>query len=575
GAVMGRNDWFTIAAMGAVATFCFTAGLRWGLPSRERNSLCFTTRQSLEVTLQQLSEYQLEQAWKGMGAYLAAHPEEAGKKLSRSLYNPIRSYHPDEYFILKSLATMDPKRFDFHPHQFGVGGAYLYLVGGVIFLLSRCGLITVSQDLKFAFSRPEEFANLYLCGRAVTVLYGVATVVLFYLLAVRLLKKKEMAAVATWLLLWTPLMVLNTHYMYVDVPGLFWTVATLWFTFFFLSAGAIKWVSLAGVCAGLACGCKFTLLVTVVLPVLGILWQRTSPGRRLRNLLVAAGCFILAFGFTNPYFFLSLPEPLIDLSQHSGRAFQGGFYLVSLLTGMGWPLVIFLAAGYLLLACSGGREEVNRSFLSLLFVWSVFFFFFVASFAKTFARYLLPVVPALILLGSAGWLLPLTHKSFLKWVGTGFCCLVLIGTTLCGGAYLSLFLQENVRTRAGRWMKENLPAGARVGVTEEPWQFQLPDFDRQRFSVLVAGYDIESVKRLQPEYFLLSSFQAPLVPYPLKLNRERVIFWRDFTVLAWYQPVKTFQEKASLLGWSCQPEALPEDLIYINPTIVVFKKVRP
>jgi len=580
GQVMSKSktDFLSVTGLVVVALLCFGAGLKWGLPSKQRNMLYFSGPGELLTLRQQLRNYQVEQAWKGMGSYLVLHPEEAERKLPRSLYNPIRSYHPDEYFVLKSLATMKPSRFDFHPHQFGVGGVYLYSVGAIIFLLSRVNLVRVSQDLDFAFTNPDDFANLYLCGRGLTVFYAVATILLFYFLARRLLKNSASATVAGLMLTFTPLMILNTHYMYVDIPALFWVTATIYFTFLFLETRLLRWLVLAGVSAGLSSGCKFSLLVTLVIPLAGVFCSRFPLRKILPNLLLVLGAFTASFILTNPYFILTFPEPLIDLGQHTGRSFEGRFYLQALVAGLGWPLCAFLTIGFsgsFLILLSKGTKE--RKYLTLLFFWTVFFFLFLSCFSKNFARYLLPLVPSLVLIGIRGWEMLLLNRKGIpgKKIFSAILSLVAASTIFFGLAYLSLFLKENVRFRAGVWMKQNLPSGCELGVTEVPWQFQMPDFNPQHFHLILCGYDSKKLQRLKPEYFILSSFQAPVAPFPLKLNKEKVIFWEEFNASGWYQPLKVFQVKASFLGLDFQPEKLPEDLIYLNPTIVIFQRVRP
>ncbi|MCM8769454.1 MAG: glycosyltransferase family 39 protein [Candidatus Omnitrophica bacterium] len=559
----------------AIATFSFSAGLHWGLPSAERNSLYFTRRDSLRKTLQEIEDYKLEEAWKGMGPYLVVHPEEEGRKLPRSLYNPIRSYHPDEYFVLKSLASMNPEELDFNPHQYGVGGAYLYPVGIVIFLASRFQLIKIGRDISFAFSHPEELAKLYLCGRILTGLYGLAAIILFFFLSRRLLQSRILSLLATWLLMWTPLVVLNTHYMYVDIPALFWAIATLYFTLNYLQTPQNRWLAFAGLSAGLAFGSKISLLVVIFIPVMGLLLERPNAFQGIRYLLLVLLAFSAGFIFTNPYFVLTFPEPLIDLGQHSGWSFQGKFYLKSLTAGLGWPLFIFAGIGHIFALLGLVKKNNHRSAVCLLFLWDILFFLFISCFSKTFARYLLPLVPGFILTGIWGWTLVESLTNPFGKTFTRSLALVVSSLSFCCGLYfLSFFLKENVRTRAGRWIKENLPAGSTLGTPEIPWQFQMPDFDESRYLIVVTGYSLASFQQSVPNYFVLSSFQAPIAPYPLKLNREKLDFWKEFHQSGWYKPVKIFSpDKPFGANW-CLPETLPEDLIYLFPTIAIFERVK-
>ncbi|HOL22758.1 MAG TPA: hypothetical protein PLQ41_07910, partial [bacterium] len=134
-------------------------------------------------------------------------------------------------------------------------------------------------------------------------------------------------------------------------------------------------------------------------------------------------------------------------------------------------------------------------------------------------------------------------------------------------------IKENIRTEAGIWIKENIPAGSSIGVTEVPWQFQMPPFDYYVYRVVVTGYNTEELKKSQPDFFILSSFQAPIPPYPMRLQKERVKFYKEFIESGLYTEEKRFEKYPSFAGITYRFKTLPEDLIYLNPTIVVYRKI--
>ena len=139
-------------------------------------------------------------------------------------------------------------------------------------------------------------------------------------------------------------------------------------------------------------------------------------------------------------------------------------------------------------------------------------------------------------------------------------------------SYTILFQQENIRTKAGIWIKKNIPLGSSIGITEVPWQLQMPPFDYYAYRLETTGYNIAELKEKQPEYFLLSSFQAPIPPYPLRLQEERISFYNGFIESGLYSEEKRFEKSPTFAGICFKAKQLPEDLIYLNPTIVVFKR---
>ena len=543
------------------------AGIRWGLPSQGLNSLYFTDKAAIEKRVEAIKEYPLEEAYKGMGVHLVDYPEEAKRKLPRSWYNPIRSYHPDEYFLIKSIAMMDPENFNFNPHQYTVGGAYLYLVAGFLFLLSKIGMISLTSDLGFYFLHPEEIAKFYLVGRAITALYGMGTVWLVYLMAKKIWQSERAGLLAGILTAISPLILLNSRYMYTDIPGLFWITAALYLTVsIFTGSGRVntRHYFLIGLFAGLATGNKITFAVSFIIPVLAAFLKR--KGFFVKTIISFAG-FLVAFFITNPYFFFTFPEAVRELSQHGAFSFGPGFYILSLKYGLGWPLLAFTVSGIIFSFLGRKKKEA----ILIPVAWIIFFFLFISLFAKNFARYILPIVPPLIALGSGFWLLP-GRTKFINTLKKTVTLLVLITTFFYGMAYLSLFIKENVRTTAGRQIKEDIPEGTTIGVTEVPWQFQMPPLDEERYRLKVTGYDINSLIEKKPDYFLLSSFQAGIPPVPKQMPPERRLFWKEFKALKEYQPYISFRQPLSFLGIKYRQDGASEDLIYLNPTIVIFRR---
>jgi len=541
----------------------YLPGIKWGLPSKEINNLYFYIKKSLEQNLEEIKKYK-EPIWKGFGYYLALHPEEEGKKLPRNLYNPIRSYHPDEYFIIKVLASMKPEKFDFNPYQFSVGGVYLYFVGFFLFLFSKTKIIKLTKDLSFYFFNPEEIGKFYIVGRSITSFYGIGVIILSFLISKKIFKKEISPFLTTILILFSPLIILNSSYMYVDIPGLFWIMMCLYFSIKTIEIPNNKNFFLTGIFSGLACGTKIPLLVSIFIPFLtSVLIYSKDIKKIILSSIYVIGGFLISFGITNPYFFITYPLPLIELKQHTPLSFSGKFYLCSLGYGIGWFPFILCFVGIFL-----NKNNFKEKNYILLFIWCTFYFFFISIFSKNYARYILPVVPPLIILGSYYWLENFKIKILRRIILA--CCFLY--SFFYGLSYKSLLIKENTRTEAGKWIKENIPYGKSIGICEVPWQFQMPPFDYFAHKVVVTNYDFEKLKKEMPDYFIISSFQGEIPPYPSNLQRERIEFWRKFISSNLYSPIKTFQKFPSIGIIKFKFKKLPEDLIYINPTIIIFKK---
>ena len=140
-------------------------------------------------------------------------------------------------------------------------------------------------------------------------------------------------------------MILNTVFMYVDIPGVFWVMASLYATILLMEKFSFRRLFLAGVFAGLACGNKITFAVAFFIPLAGILLSNKNLKEIIKKMFIAFTGFILTFFITNPYFFLTFPTSVIELQEHTTRIFSAGFYIDSLSYGLGAPLFIYVLIG--------------------------------------------------------------------------------------------------------------------------------------------------------------------------------------------------------------------------------------
>ncbi|MCX8082124.1 MAG: glycosyltransferase family 39 protein [bacterium] len=524
------------------------SGIKWGLPSSYLNKIYFYQSSSLEQNLNDI--------------------EFSHGKLPRYTYNPIRSYHPDEYFIIKTLQSINLPSLKFSIGQFSIGGVYLYMYGFLLFILSFTGLVHLNKDITYYFLHPEEIAKFYLTGRIICLIYGLGIVLLTYIITRKISKNRTAPFIASIILIFSPLFLLNSHYMYVDIPGTFWIMLSLYLSIRYCQD---KWKSgplIIGLFTGLAAGTKITFILSFFISILAILLTEKKIQDLFKQFTLTFCGFLFSFVLFNPFCFFALKELFFGTGQGSvAFSFTPLFYILSLKYGLGLLLFVFLFIGIIF----SGQKIFERERI-LILLWGLFFFFVLSSCSGKFARYILPIVPLFIILGIDFWF-SYSKINLVKFLKKGILSLVLISTFIYGMAFEMLFIKENIRTEAGVWIKENIPAGSSIGVTEVPWQFQMPPFDYYVYKVEVTGYDIESLKETQPDYFILSSFQAPIPPYPLKLQKERINFYKEFIATGMYTEEMRFEKYPSLGFISFRFKTLPEDLIYLNPSIVIYRKV--
>jgi len=541
------KDKYIVGILTILSMIVFITGLHWGLPSSKLNKLYFLKEEHLIQHISGIKE----------------------TKLPRFFYNPIRTYHPDEYFILKCLyMTKIPHIFNFA--QFSIGGAFLFLYGILLFILYKFNLLSLAKDIASYFLHPEEIARLYIVGRFICVLYGIGIVVLTYFLTNKIFKNKISGFVSSFLLIFSPLFLLNAHYMYVDIPAIFWTMLLLFFCVKYIKEEKINPL-IIGSLSGISAGNKLTFFFTFFIPLITFMIVKEDPKKKIKNISLSFISFLLVLFLTTPYLFSALFHLFHGEGKHATKfSFTPMFYLTSLRYGLGFPLFLFLLFGLFIPFLNKRSISLDKN---LVILWIFFYFFIMSCLSLKFARYILPIIPPFIGIGTGEWF-TLQKNKFMNFIRNILIIFVGLSTFFYGMAFETLFIKENVRTEAGIWIKDNIPPGNCIGVTEVPWQFQLPPFDYYTYSVVVTRYKFEKVEEKKPTYFILSSFQVPVPPYPSNLQKERIKFYKEFIKSGFYKKEKRFERYPSFAGITFKFRKLPEDMIYVNPTIIIFKKIK-
>jgi hypothetical protein len=567
-------------------------GIRWGLPSAERNALYYTTPESRAAAAEQIRA-----ARRVQHSALLTHSSSDVSPVPRSLYNPVRSYHPDEYYVFKMLSEMrlpwaplrtigEPWKFEADPGWYVIGGAYVYPLGAVLKSCDLVGLVTLKRDITFYVDHPEEIAKLYLVGRVMDVLLAAATVLLV-MLAARRLWGAAAALCAGLVLLTSPLLVMHSHFMYDDLPGTFWAAVAILASCAILEKGERSAYVLAGLAAGLAAGTKLFHGFIIILPIAAHFMRlrdeltnhihASRKGRLLAMGLLAVGVFFV----TNPYFLLRPQAVLQNFSRHVWAGDGFSFYLRAACFGFGVLPLAAAAAGFL-----AGVVRRNRPAV-LIGLWCAAYYIMLSLYGKQFARFLLPAFPAAALLAS--YLAHLAtsaarNRSFVRVFALSAAVLVTLLPQImtdCGA--ISSLRGVDSRTLAGQFILSSprLPAGSTIAVTEEPWQFEMPPFDQSRFKIAVCNYDLARLDKSRPNAFIYSEMQSdPEITSDAEHAGESS-FWQgieqrirsgNWTML--YESPAAVSEDKFPCAFGLWPTA-PEDMRYLTPVVYVLAPAAP
>lgn len=294
------------------------------------------------------------------------------------------------------------KTGDFNPHFFDYPGLYIYLQAAVAALRFIWGALHGAwTSLDGASS-----ADFYLWARAVTAALGVATVGVVFACGLRW--GYPQALLASLFIAVMPLHVRESHYALTDVPVTFFVAWTLLLSLRAHERAAPGAFAAAGAAAGLACATKYPGGLAALLPLLAWACTRLDSQTRWRAAAATLGSFTAAFLLAAPYTILALPAFLEGFAHLSSAytpktTWEPGWmiYLKHLRINLG-PLSLLLVGTGAVVAAIRLALGPSRARWALVLIFPIVYCWFISRQGLIFARYILPSLPFVALLGGIG-----------------------------------------------------------------------------------------------------------------------------------------------------------------------------
>ncbi len=480
------------------------------------------------------------------------------------------SYHPDEYHSLRgafSLALGDP-----NPHFFNYGCLYLYAVAATCFALHSTFFMGFPPPALTFSAAPLALRAWTLDARLATLAFSLATVAALCWLG----RRMGLGALPGLLLALFPLHSLHSRYATVDVPQAFFVAAAMGLTFAGLKEKRPRLLIWAGAAAGLAGSVKYNGFSAILMPLVAML--QFPHGKRLRPALGAIAAAAIAFALTSPYVILAWPEAkqhiLFEIrhmreGEYPARVAEplgSVFHLKWLLIGTGglaalvfWPM---------------RRREEDR-LLAPAAVWALAWFAMISLAGVRYARYEVPLLPALAVFAAAAW----RRSAWARRVG-----IALAGLAALGSCHISARLcLPDSRDAALRWLLEHSAPAEQVAFNWQPW-FQVPPVDycnggealranpvwRQFIHSLrplvIADYDIVVVTTTMPEWFIWSEFEMRDF---LRAGDEKAQALADVLRQRW----RVVADFSTFPRWTLLPRWLnpPQDWMYPSPPLRLMR----
>ncbi len=321
--------------------------------------------------------------------------------------------HPDERHMV--MVTEKLSFADMNPHSFAYGSLSYYAVW------------LVSKSLGYFWPQLTSYDGLFLVGRSVCVLFGLATILLTFFLAKRLYSNYWVGLVAAALLSFNAFHIQLSRYFTSDVILTFLTLLALWSMLEMLSSKKLRYGLLSGFVIGLALATKISaaiLLVPLTTTALALGHvsgtESKEIGRRywptliwtvLKVVLCATIIAAIAFVIAEPYAILDYSTFIKHTNEQTGMArglwrlpytiqyehttpFLYHLQQIASFT-IGWPTTLAAIFGGII---SGILVFRKKDFSNLcLLAWTGSFFLATAGMQVKFPRYLLPIYPELFI----------------------------------------------------------------------------------------------------------------------------------------------------------------------------------
>jgi 4-amino-4-deoxy-L-arabinose transferase-like glycosyltransferase len=290
-----------------------------------------------------------------------------------------------------------------HPHFFDYPGLSLYIQLIVSIARFVAGAIG-GEWYSLGQATPASF---YLWGRVVIALIGTATVLVVYQIGMRWGARHALLAAGLMAVL--PLHVRYSHFVLTDTPLTFFVALTFLLSLVAHERGTLAGFATAGAVSGLAAATKYNGGIALLMPVIAC-WMTypLAPGR-VKTILATIAASAIAFLLLAPYTILDLPGFLDSFARlaHQYRAATMGESLWTLYFkylvrhAFGWPAVL-LAFGGMGLGVVRIVRGPGRVRWMLAIVFPLVYYTMLTTQNIVFARYLMPLTPAVCLLAAIG-----------------------------------------------------------------------------------------------------------------------------------------------------------------------------
>ncbi|MGQ9492136.1 MAG: ArnT family glycosyltransferase [Anaerolineae bacterium] len=382
-------------------------------------------------------------------------------------------YHPDEGLIVRQALAFGA----------GILRPYSYVYSPLLpyMLTVLYGLYFVFGLLTGRFHSPADLAVLffnaptpfYLLARLISAFFGVASILMAYVLSVRAYGRR--AGIAALFVAFSPALIRQAHYALCDVPAACLVLIALYALWRFTQEPTMRRWVVAGVAAGLAIVMKYyttwSLACALLAAVAWVAKKEHWPMRRffgyaVWGTIVSVGTFLVI----SPYTVLDFRNfwadvVLFQLGTQVGYGLEFSkmlFYYANALSseGLGLPLLIAAVGG---LAYTMYRRRSVDVLLASFVLPYVIVLLFQGRYQLNWTVTLLPALSILSALAlDKIWLVVIAPKRHYWPVALLLLAVMVWPMACCAYQTSQEFSWPDTRSLAREWIESNIPPGAKI-----------------------------------------------------------------------------------------------------------------
>ena len=540
--------------------------------------------------------------------------------------------HPDERFLTMTTVSMGwPKSFSEYLNP-SLSKLNPYNVGSGFFVYGTFPTTIVKYLSRFELFGENQYNNITLTGRLISVIFDVGAVVLIFITASKIFDRKT-GLLAAFLYTISVLPIQLSHFFAVDTFLNFFLVLSFYFLIKTVSEKKSRFSIFLGLSYGAALACKISAVYFLPVIILGYLFIliKLIKEKKLLLFLYLSAVFAIftyvSFRMLDPHVFeesIIFPKPnpqfiqnITDLRSQGTREsmFPPAIQWLSItpilfpfknlvLWGLGLPLGLtstFAVFYYLLVFIKSILKKKNVKIISnslkyisakqfnffILIFWILFLFFYQSIQFTPSMRYFLPIYPFLAII-CAGFITNIVITE-LKHPHIVIVALLVI-FFIWPLSFLSIYSRPHSRVSASEWIYKNIPKGSTISC--DLWDDCLPlSLDKmgtasqykiltmEPFAMDTPEKQIRFNLQLQQlDYLILSSNRAwgsltkapDKFPFMSKFYEDLFAGKLNFTKVVEITSYPTIP----ILNISI-PDQLSEEAftIYDHPEILIYKKI--